>query len=407
MSNLVNEKYTMQSCKCDCFIDTTHNQDGSVLTSLRVKALPDKQLLFAYMPQEGLVRVNPENGGVESGNLLGELMSIRYGDTDKVVKFFKDNGFLFPISSQGLESFSIEDIFSIIFRVRETLNILSMLNKPRIQYKKIMSAICWLTLSPRILIRSIDEQKEEFTTCPHGYMEFLESQRKNNDYDDLQEDLYEADECDFDDTIYPPEITISTLEISEMLNDPKELLLSGKKTGLSKLDAFLVFQDKPFGKGHLNENKVIDYFYHLTKEVGDIVSIQNDKAAVSFSCGDKEVADRLSPQMQSATIDVAKITIKEELDYAINAIYPSYDIEAMTGSWVIPDLYSALVFSVFYINHKAELYRECENPNCGQYFLVSTTNSRRKYCSPECSNAMQQRKYRQKKKASTEVNAEN
>lgn len=405
MSNLVNEKYTMQSCKCDCFIDTTHNQDGSVLTSLRVKALPDKPLLFAYMPQEGLVRVNPENGGVESGNLLGELMSIRYGDTDKVVQFFKDNGFLFPISSQGLESFSVEDVFSIITRIRETQNILSMLNEPRIKYKKIMSAVCWLTLSPSICIHSIDEGKEDFRTCIHGYMEYLESLRNGN-YNSMAHDYYNADAITIPDTIYPPETAVSILDIHDMEYNASIVCANGGNPVLNIYDAFLIFQNE---RGeNSNDKKVIDFFYHLTTEVGEILSILKDKASVSFNCADEEVAGRLSQQMRRATIDVAKITIKEELDYAINAIYPSYDIEAMTGSWVIPDLYSALVFSTFYMKPELELYRKCENPNCGQYFLVSTTNSRKKYCCNDCSNAMQQRKHRQKKKkASTEVDAEN
>ena len=87
-------------------------------------------------------------------------------------------------------------------------------------------------------------------------------------------------------------------------------------------------------------------------------------------------------------------------------LYPSYNIETMSGSWTIPDLYSALLFSIFYMKPDLELYRKCENPNCGRYFLVNTTNNRRKYCCIECSNAMQQRKLRQRrKKASTEVDA--
>lgn len=401
MSIFLSEKFTMHSCKCECFIDTVHNPDGSVNTTLRARALPTMPLLFAYMPQEGLVRVNRETGAIESKNILGELMGIRDGDKDRIMQFFRENGFLFPIASDGLESFSFTDIFSVLCRVRETLNVMSLLLEPRIQYKKIMSTICWLTLSRRVILHSLDESREEFRTCLHSYMKFLESQY-GGIYDSLSVDPYATNEIVVPDTIYPPatSVSLSVLEDSALVGNTE-----GSNYCLSQYRTAIVYLNEQ-GENS-SDRKVIDYFYHLTREVGNILSIQEGKSEVKFDCSDEEVAARLSTQLRKATIDVAKITIKEELDYAINAIYPSYDIDTMTGSWVIPDLYSALFFSIFYMKPDLELYRKCENPNCGCYFLVSTTNSRRKYCSVECSNAVQQRKHRQKlKRASTEVDAE-
>lgn len=396
MNNFVSEKYTMHSCKCECFVDTTHNPDGSVHTTLRIRALPAMPLLFAYMPQEGLVRINRETGAIESKNLLGELMGIRDGDKEGIMQFFRENGFLFPITADGLESFSFEDIFFILRRVRETLNVMSLLHEPRVQYKKIMSTICWLTLSRRVIIRSLDEDREEFKTCLHSYMKYLESQ-KGGLYDSLSFDPYTSNDIVVPDTIYPPEtsISISDLENASLVGVKKE-----NDSGLSRYRTAILFLNE---HGEVpTDRMLIDYFYHLTSEVGNIVAVQEEKAEVTFDCGDEEVSARLNSQLRKASIDVAKITIKDELDYAINAIFPSYDVDAMTGAWVIPDLYSALLFSIFYMRPDLELYRKCENPNCGCYFLVSTTNSRRKYCSVECSNAMQQRKHRQKiKKASS------
>jgi len=397
VGNFLNEKYTMHSYKCECFIDTVHNPDGSLHTTLRARALSAMPLLFAYMPQDGLVRINRETGAIESKNLLGELMGIRDGDKDGIMRFFRENGFLFPITFDGLESFSFEDIFSVLRKIRETLNLMSLLHEPRIQYKKIMSTLCWLTLSRRVHIRSLDESREEFKTCLHSYIKYLESQQRGI-YDSLSLDPYASNDIVVPDTVYPPETSVSISDLE------RAALVGDADSGLSRYRASILFLSE---RGEIpSDRKVIDYFYHLTTEVGNIMSVQESKAEISFDCGDAEVAARFSTQLRRATIDVAKITIKEELDYAINAIFPSYDIDAMTGSWVIPDLYSALLFSIFYMKPDLELYRKCENPNCGCYFLVSTTNSRRKYCSIECSNAMQQRKHRQKiKKASTAVDA--
>ena len=198
----------------------------------------------------------------------------------------------------------------------------------------------------------------------------------------------------------PRELRISELESAALVGVGEE-----NDSGLSRYRAAILFLNE---RGEIpSDRKIIDYFYHITSEIGNIVSVPKEKAEVEFDCGDAEVTKRFSDPLRAASIEVAKITIKEELDYAINAIFPSYDIESMTGSWVIPDLYSALVFSIFYMKPDLESYRRCENPNCGCYFLVSTTNSRRKYCSVECSNAVQQRRHRQRiKKASTEVDAE-
>lgn len=400
MSGFLNEKYTMKSCRCECFVDTSHNSDGSVNSALRIRALPADTLLFAYMPQEGLVRISEKTGAVESKNLLGELMAIRDGDEQGVMSFFKENGFLFPISSESLETFSFNDVFAVLRRIRETLNTMSLLYEPRKQYKKIMSTICWLTLSPRIQIKSLDEDKDSFSTCLHPYKKYMNFV-VDGKYDTFNLDPYAGDDIAVPDTIYTPESSVS---LNEM--ESKALLgSSGDYTnGLSSYTASIIFLNE---RGELETDKrLIDYFYHLTREIGDITAVKSEKTEVEFSCDDAEVTERFSTVLRQATLDVAKIIIKEELDYAINAIYPSYNIETMTGSWTIPDLYSALLFSIFYMKPDLELYRKCENPNCGRYFLVNTTNNRRKYCCVECSNAMQQRKLRQRrKKASTEVDA--
>ena len=403
MSSFVNEKYVVRSNKTDCFMDTTHDSAGMAHTFLCIRALPESPLLFAYMPQEGLVRVNPNTGAVESNNLLGQLMGIRDGDEETMMQFFRENGFLFPIANDVLEHFPFESIFSVVRRARETLNMMSLLYEPRIQYKKIMSTICWLTLSPRLQLRSMDESKNEFKTCLHSYMRFMDTLYAGH-YNALPADPYEYGDIQVADTVYPPQFSVPSEEMMEMeMNNSMGELPTSL---LNKYYATLIFVNE---KGHNPlDKKVIDYFYHLTREAGNIISISDKGPEVAFDNDNANVVSRLSEQMRSATIDVAKITIKEELDYAINAIYPSYDIDTMTGSWVIPDLYSALLFSLFYLKPDTELYRKCDNPNCGRYFLVRTTNSRRKYCCSACSNAMQQRKHRQKtKKASTGADAKN
>ena len=64
--------------------------------------------------------------------------------------------------------------------------------------------------------------------------------------------------------------------------------------------------------------------------------------------------------------------------------------------WSIDSLLSALYLSIFYLNPKQEIYKECEY--CGKPFLMRTTASNKKYCSIECANKATQARFRAKKK---------
>ena len=400
LNTIINEKFTMESSACYCVIDTVHDDDGTEKATLRIRALPDKKLLFAYVPGDGLVTLNQHTGAVDQENILGKFAGIKSGDQKALVSFFNQYGFLFPISHERLESFSFEVLFAIQKRVSVTLDLMGMLQETRVPYIKIMSAVCWLTLADRIEINPSDDGSEPFRTCAHSYTEFLHKQVQGQ-YDSLAVDPYVQNEIDVSDSIYPPTVKIS---LTGLENDA---LLVESKTHppfLSKYAATVVYTSE---MGHMDSDRiVIDYFYHLAQEMGEITSVGSEPSELRFAGIERPLSEKLTPAMRKATLDVAKIIIKEEMDYAVNAIYPSYDTKTMSASWRIPDLYSALFFSIFYMRPETELYRRCENPSCGVYFLVATTNSRRKYCSPACSNAMQQRKIRARKKKASASDAD-
>lgn len=85
----------------------------------------------------------------------------------------------------------------------------------------------------------------------------------------------------------------------------------------------------------------------------------------------------------SSLIEIAKYIIVEE----INA-----------PSWKVDSLLCATYFSIFYLKPDLELYRPCDNPRCGHYFLVKTTSTRNRFCSQECCNRVTQDRYRKRKR---------
>lgn len=400
MNAVINERFTMTGHKCECLIDTTHDENGNEQTTLKIRSIPNAELLFAYVPGNGLVTLNGNTGAIAKENVLGVFAGIEDGDRKKLTAFFENFGFLFPIGSEHYESFDFDDLFAVQRRVRVALDLMNDLQSPRTPYKKILSTICWLTFAKRIELDSSNERVEPFRTCLHGYNDFLAGQ-KTGRYDNLHYDPYGQNEKDVPDTVNPPYTRISMTDIE------KNAWISASNESqhvLSKYAASIIFISE--NGVQESDRHVIDYFFHLTQSMGELSSVGRGPEDVQFECGKGEVSKNLSDELRKSSLEVAKIILKEEMDYAINAIVPSYDTKTMSPSWKIPDLYTALFFSIFYMRPGLEIYRKCENPNCGLYFLVSTTNSRRKYCSYSCSNAMQQRKIRQrKKKASTQTDA--
>ena len=94
---------------------------------------------------------------------------------------------------------------------------------------------------------------------------------------------------------------------------------------------------------------------------------------------------------------IAKNTIKEEFDFELYGIHPTYNIDTMSPNWKIPNFFTALYFSLFYTRPDYEVYRKCANPNCGRLFKVKTTNSRKQYHDVACQNAAAQMRHRKSK----------
>ena len=110
-----------------------------------------------------------------------------------------------------------------------------------------------------------------------------------------------------------------------------------------------------------------------------------------------------SDEMKNALLEIAKFVIGEEINANLDGIHPVYNIETMAPSWKVDSLLCAAYFSIFYLRPELELYRPCDNPRCGCYFLVKTTSTRIKYCSPECGNRVTQDRYRKRKREKEEL----
>ena len=90
-------------------------------------------------------------------------------------------------------------------------------------------------------------------------------------------------------------------------------------------------------------------------------------------------------------IEIASNAVKVELEPVVEKVKPQFDTKGLCPTWKVPDLFTAMYYSIFMSNGKLEIYRECGNPYCERLFPVVITNTKKKYCSDRCRAAVAQR----------------
>lgn len=402
--------FTFNGRKCNCKIETSYTPEGIEKHRLRIREISDANIRFAFTPKQGLITIDLKSGTAGKENILSELVSIKIGDIHALVSFFEKYGFWLPLTDKYLESFEANDILNIHKRILYTINILSVLQQKKINYMKLYSRICWLTLmSPTQLKSSESDGGIIYQTCDHKFIGYMNGkipvEKPEQDSHELMSGaLYDNPDAEIavKDSIRTPKTLIYSYSLTEaMMNEddytnPEYHIEDRPLLSLVNLINLFISTE------NINESDrfIIEYFYHMETEIGQISGKSENDELTFFRDIKDNYKRHFDSILKKATIKAAKLIVKEEIDYNLSEISPSYNAQTMSPSWKIPNLMTALFFSIFYMKADLEVYRKCENQNCTKYFLVSTTNSRKKYCSPECANAMAQRMHRKRKKAS-------
>lgn len=136
-----------------------------------------------------------------------------------------------------------------------------------------------------------------------------------------------------------------------------------------------------------------DFLFHLHFQVCEITSI-NAEATYPVKLKnntDLNRNEKFNDKFKAVLRELAEITIKNELDHMTSLIRPSYDIKSKTMGWHIPDLYTAIYYSISLTYGQNTVYRVCADPYCRGNFPISVSNDRRIYCSAECQQRGAQR----------------
>lgn len=363
--------FKFETCSCDCVEDIEHVTPGKdPISKFKLQALPNKPILFGYAAKDGLVRIAP-NGTIEERNILGSLIALANKPTKNLIVFLKNNGFLFPITAESYEVFDDAALYKVIERLKNTVELMTAANEIRKDYKKICNLMLSLFFANPIEVKT-NSMKESYKSSQHKCMSVLMNPPAKLSYEREQE-AFDGEFFHIQDTIY----SNYDFKIADY-ND----IIGGYKSVPGFQNSFyqnLTLLYVNYKSNDINK-KITDFLFHFLYDM-------NGDSSATFT-----------DEMKSALVEISKYIIGEEINANLDGIHPVYNSETMTPSWKVDSLLCAAYFSIFYLKPDLELYRPCDNPRCGKYFLVKTTSTRNRFCSQECCNRVTQDRYRKRKR---------
>lgn len=373
-------EYESQACRVEKDIENVAPGQPP-RTTLKLLALQNSPIRFSYAPQKGLIQSGPA-GGVLADNILGKLLAIPDDDIDAHVAFFMEYGFLYPVSATEYEAVDADTLMEFVNRIKATVTLMNAIAGKK-NYKNILMETAYLLYAEPITLQL---STGEYSTCTHAFTNLVYSYTQFPDMSRNKE-VFNTKKFSVPDTLYPPNYPVDI----EHFNHVRSLAYTGHLRCYKNLVAMYT------GLTDVGPDlrTIIDFFFHYQEEVGIFTDIAYNKIRYES----KIQPDSFSEAMKAALLSIAKIVLREEINYNIAGIHPRYSSTDLAPTWKLDNLVQALYFSIFYMKPGVQIYKRCKNPTCKRdvYFLVNATATNKEYCCPACANAAAQRRSRERK----------
>lgn len=147
-----------------------------------------------------------------------------------------------------------------------------------------------------------------------------------------------------------------------------------------------------------NEKTFYDYFLNFYKDMKSISIKQSEYIPFEF-LDDVNIMKLpfFKQRYKDVLLELARETIKHEMDQVLKSVIPQFYADEMMPGWLVPNLYTAIYYSLFLNSGNERIEKACANPTCLQTFPVEKSNLKHQYCSDSCSNCMRQRRYKENK----------
>lgn len=314
--------------------------------------------------------------------VFDEFLDMKMDNTMYIEKYFRDNGYLFSLQNEAKYTrIPLSDIKQMQYSMKLLREVaqLALKNQEKSQLLEKMSEL--------LLNKGNHIDSGSYI---HPFTKMLLS-------DDLENDSFT--ETTIDDTFLGKE------EIVYGDQDPS-YWYDERIEEIEKPHFPYWFRKKVFdlyiktGQNDKNTRYVVDFFYHIFDKFKDQLFLTESEYGYKIT-GDIDNNEKFDDHFQEALVKVAKIVVKEELDFAIRNTQNIVDLETLKPDLYIPDLYTALYMAMFHSRKydvNPRIVKYCEK--CGKMFTVKNSASRKKFCSTKCKNAASQTKWREKHKHS-------
>ena len=352
----------------------------------------DEKLSFFLNSEQGL-SLDTGRKILKKNNVIGEFIKLEDYDLTALKNFIEKYGYFFMLSSsEQYKNVELKDIYRLKNRFKSLIHLLYALHNEELRdYKEVLNAIYLLLFTFQISNERKAKQFNIINLLFHfpKYEEFTSSYDRvivKTNADGFESSFYRIDDFAMEDEVF--EIAIQ--DYHDFIAD------SNNHHSLSRTLL------KAFKNKHLIKQKedrmIIDFLFHMWVDfeviyVKDMLfeDILNAQVYEDFN-------NKASKKMKQLSLNVAKYLISKELNNALSGLVPSYDFKKLRPCWKIPNLYTALYFTIFNLDSSSSIIRKCDNVNCGEYFIVSKSNKKKRFCCEHCAKAVSQRNYSAKKK---------
>lgn len=389
----LNNLFELDSYACECEKDIKNVAPGEPPeTTLKIYSNAERALHFSYASKEGLNLTGP-NGGVIEKNILGQLLALKDDDVKSYIRFIKKYGFLLPVTFDSYEAVEMNSLVEIIKRIKATVTLMNAIDSED-NYEEMFNAVTFLLYRKPV---KLELGGTPYTTFSH---EFTESIYGNSYLRDFHGDYsYTSDQGRFAvvDSVAPG----GTAEVSfDMYLD----IAQGENNGVpgkssqefSNLFALYIHE----AKSKCSFQPIIDFYQHYQVDYPGKKRIIDRVDLGKITYYNPDTSFSLTDDLKNVLPIVARMVLREEMNYNIAGIHLEYDGVSLAPKWKINTLLQALYFSVFYMKPGVEIYKRCKNPNCKRevFFLTNRTKTNKEYCCDQCRSAAAAQRSRLKDK---------
>lgn len=352
----------------------------------------DEKVSFFLNSEQGLM-VDAGRKILKKNNVIGEFIKIEDNDIDSLKNFMEKYGYFFKLSP-GVKNKNVElkDVYRLKNRFKSIIHLLHALHSEDLgDYKDVLHAIYYLLFTLQIS----DERKPKQLNIINLLFNFPKYEEFTSSYDSV---IVKSDADGFESSFYKIADFAMDDEVFEIAIQEYHKFVADS-TNYHSLSRNLL---KAFKNKHLIKQKedrmIIDFLFHMWVDF-EVLYVKDMPLEEMLSTKVYEdFNNNASKKMKQLSLKVAKYLISKELNNALSGLIPSYDFERLRPSWKIPNLYTALYFTVFNLDASSSIIRRCDNIYCGEYFIVSKSNKKKRFCCEHCAKAVSQRNYSAKKK---------